>query len=322
MAELHNHTHHHSHNHPHAHAHGHSHSHIPTNFTSAFIIGIVLNTLYVVVEFGYGVAVNSMSLIADAGHNLSDVLGLLLAWGAAWLAKRNASKKHTYGFRKSTILASLINSVLLFVAIGAITIEAIQRFFNPVSVPGSVVMIVAGIGLVINAATAMLFMRGKEHDLNIKAAFMHMAADALVSGGVVVAGLVVLLTGYTFIDPLVSLIIVVILALGSWRMLRDSASLTMDGVPEAVDYNQVAAYLSQIPGVIGVHDLHIWAMSTTENAMTVHIVTNEAKNNNDFTAHIAEHLHSHFSVHHSTIQMEINERMHDCDHTPCAEVKG
>lgn len=318
MSESHNHTHHHSH----PHSNGHSHAHIPANFTSAFVIGIVLNTLYVVVEFGYGVAVNSMSLIADSGHNLSDVLGLLLAWGAAWLAKRNASKKHTYGFRKSTILASLINSVLLFVAIGAITIEAVQRFFNPVSVPGSVVMIVAGIGIVINAATAMLFLRGKENDLNIKAAFIHMAADALVSAGVVVAGLGVLLTGYTFIDPLVSLVIVVILALGSWRMLKDSASLTLDGVPEAVDYNQVAAYLREVPGVISVHDLHIWAMSTTENAMTVHLVTNEVKNNNDFTALIAEHLHSHLSVHHSTIQLEINERMHDCDDTPCGKIQG
>ena len=258
----------------------HNHNHLLTsnNYNKAFLTGITLNVIYILVEVFYGLMINSMALLADAGHNFSDVLGLLLAWGAAYLAKTATTEKRTYGFRKSTILAAFFNSILLMIAVGAITIEAIRKLIYPEPVHGQTMMIVAGIGVVINAITALFFMKGREKDLNIKGAFLHMAADAGVSLGVVLAGFVILSTGWLWVDPAISLLIVLVITIGTWGLLRDSFHLSMDAVPKDIDLKEVGNYLKGINGVDEVHDLHIWAMSTTETALTAHLVIpNETK---------------------------------------------
>ncbi|URW75861.1 cation diffusion facilitator family transporter [Sphingomonas donggukensis] len=295
------------------HDHGaHGHSHAPKDFGRAFAIGTALNLGFVIVEAVYGLIAGSMALLADAGHNLSDVLGLLIAWGAATLAKRRPSGRYTYGLRSSSILAALFNAVLLLVAISVIAIEAIRRFAEPAPVAGTTVMIVAGIGIVINSATALLFMSGRKGDLNIRGAYLHMAADAGVSAAVVVAGLAIVLTGQSWIDPVISLAIVAVVAIGTWGLLRDSVNMSLQAAPANIDPDRIAAFLRKQRGVKGVHDLHIWPISTTETALTAHLLVPEGYPGDSFTATIAAALKERFEIGHATIQIET-----DAD-APCA----
>ena len=282
------------------------HGHASANYDKAFAIGIALNVSYVVVEAVFGALSHSLALVADAGHNLSDVLSLLLAWGASRLSQMQPTKRYTYGLRSSSILASLINAIILLIAMGAIAWEAIRRFNQPQEIPGGTVMAVAAFGVVINAATALLFVKGRESDLNIKGAFLHMAADAGVSLGVVIAGFAIIRTGLYWIDPLTSLIIVAIIAIGTWGLLRDSARLALHAVPPNIDANKVKAYLAALPKVVGVHDLHIWPMSTTETALTAHLEMPDGDRGDEFLHDICQHLHDHFKIEHCTIQIEQN----------------
>lgn len=300
-----------AHNHNH-HNHNHSAHASVESMNKAFLIGIVLNTLFVIIEAGYGIWVNSMALLADAGHNLSDVLGLILAWGAAHLALRLPTKDRTYGYRKSTILAALFNAIILMVAVGAIGFESVTRFFKPEPVEGLTMIYVAGIGVIINSATAFLFMKGKETDLNIKGAFIHMAADAAISLGVVVAGFIIYKTGLFWIDPVLSLFIMLIILAGTWNLLKDSFNLAMDSVPVDIEIHLVEAYLDSLPEVKCFHDLHIWAMSTTENALTVHIVKEGTSIDDNLTHKICKDLHSKFGIEHTTIQYESGNKELNC----------
>lgn len=290
------------------------HHHGPVRHDRAFAIGVALNVVYIVAEVIAGFAVNSMALLADAGHNTGDVVSLLLAWGASWLAQRPTTRRHTYGLRKASVLASLTNAVLLLLAIGAIAWEAARRFADPQPVAGSTVMWVAGLGVVINTATALLFMRGRHHDINVKGAYLHMAADAGVSLGVVFAGVAIHFTGATWIDPVASLVIVGVIAAGTWGLLRDSFNLAMDAVPEGIDPTAVRRFLGEQPGVTGVHDLHIWAMSTTATALTAHLVKPDAGNEDAFLARVADDLRERFDIGHATIQIERAPNSHrGCD---------
>ena len=298
----------HSHEHGHDHAHGHGHAHAPKDFGRAFLIGIVLNTGFVVVEAVYGWLSGSMALIADAGHNLSDVLALLLAWGASAAAKRPPTQRFTYGFKSSTILAALANAGLLLIAIGAILFETLRRVAEPAPVQGETMAIVAGIGILVNAGTAALFLKGQD-DINIRGAFLHMAADALVSLGVVIAGLAILWTGERWIDPAVSIAIVLVIAWGSWGLLKDSVAMSLLAVPKTVSQSGVHAYLAGLPGVEAVHDLHIWPMSTTETALTAHLVMPGGHPGDAFLREVAEELSHHHRIGHTTIQIE---RDRDC----------
>src|SRR5215471_11407114 len=284
----------------------HDHGHGPANYDKAFAVGIALNVSYVVVEAVFGVLTGSLALIADAGHNFTDVLSLLLAWGATRLSRMQPTKRYTYGLRSSSILASLVNAIILLIAIGAIAWEAIRRFNQPQEIPGGTVMIVAAFGVVINAATALLFVKGRKSDLNIKGAFLHMAADAGVSLGVVVAGFAIFRTGLYWIDPATSLVIVAIIAVGTWGLLRDSARLALQAVPPGIDANEVMAYLAGLPRVVGVHDLHIWPMSTTETALTAHLEMPNANAGDKFLHDVCQHLHDEFKIEHCTIQIEQN----------------
>ncbi|MXP29941.1 cation diffusion facilitator family transporter [Porphyrobacter algicida] len=295
--------------HGHDHSHGHGHSHAPANFGSAFLIGVVLNTAFVVVEAAYGVLSGSMALIADAGHNLSDVLALLLAWGASVAARRPPSGRFTYGYKSSTILAALANAMLLLVAIGGIGFETIHRLANPSPIQGGTMAVVAGVGIAVNAGTAMLFVRGRHDDINIRGAFLHMAADALVSLGVVVAGLAILATGALWIDPLTSLAIIVVIAWGTWGLLKDSVKMGLQAVPPGISEDKVRGYLSSLTGVVTVHDLHIWPMSTTETALTAHLVMPGGHPGDDFLREVAQELSHHYSIGHATLQIE---RDSDC----------
>lgn len=291
---------------------GSNHNHGPANYNKAFAIGITLNVLYVIVEFVYGLIYDSMALIADAGHNLSDVLGLLLAWGASSLAAKSPSKNMTYGYRKSTILAAFINSIILMVAVGAIAYESIGRFFNPKEVAGESLMIVAGIGVVINTLTALLFISGSKKDLNIKGAFLHMAADAGISLGVVLAGLIISLTNYYWIDPVISLIIVVVITIGTWGLLKESFSMSMDAVPKGINLSEVKEFLLEQSGVSQVHDIHIWPLSTTETALTAHVVRLNNEGHDEFLSLMSRELHDKYEISHVTIQVESSEIDVDC----------
>lgn len=292
--------------------HNHNHSHAPEELNKAFAIGVVLNSLYIIVEAAYGIMVNSMALLADAGHNLSDVLGLILAWGASYLALKQPTKMHTYGYRKSTILAALLNAIILILAVGAIGVEAVQRFITPKPIDGSIIIYVAAIGVLINGVTAALFINGKEKDLNIKGAFLHMAADAAVSVGVVIAGAVILNTNLYWIDPLISLIIMTVILISTWNLLKDSFNLAMDCVPANIDSKKVEEYFNSLPEVNEFHDLHIWGMSTTENALTVHIIKHEPFIDDKLTHKINHALHEKFGIEHTTIQYEAGEKKFKC----------
>ena len=290
--------------HNHGSSDGHSHA-APTNFGRAFAVGIALNMTFVVVEFLYGVWGNSLSLIADAGHNLSDVLGLALAWGAIWLARRQTTEKRTYGYRRSTILAALINAMTILIAVGVVAWEAVRRFFEPsVEVNSGWMILVASIGILINAGSAYLFMAGSKEDLNVRGAFAHLAADAAVSLGVVLTGVVIAYTGWWILDPVVSLVISAVIVWGTWSLLRDSFNLVLDAVPEGIDLQEVREYLLDLNDCRDVHDLHVWAMSTTENALTAHIVIPNSANDDTLIKQTSKELRKRFGIEHATLQIE------------------
>jgi len=278
----------------------------------AFAIGVVLNLGFVAVEAAFGVVAGSLALLADAGHNLGDVLGLLLAWGATYLARLRPTRRRTYGWRSSTILAALVNAAILLVAVGGIASEGVRRLYEPARVAGKTVMLVAAVGIVINAATALLFRPRRKHDVNIRGAFLHLAGDAAVSAGVVVAGVGMLATDWQWLDPIVSLIIAVVLLVGSWRLLRDSINLALHAVPEGIDPEQVRRYLCGLPGVMAVHDLHIWAMSTTETALTVHLVKPNPEADDAVISRATEELRELFGIQHTTMQWERENHSGPC----------
>jgi cobalt-zinc-cadmium efflux system protein len=303
----------HSH-HGHDHGPGHHHHHAPKDFNRAFLIGVTLNVVYVIVEAGYGFATGSLALLGDAGHNLSDVLGLIMAWIASRLLLRPPTDRRTFGLRRSTILAALGNAVILLIAIGAIAWEAIQRLLNPQPVPGTVIMIVAGIGIVINGATAALFHSGRKEDLNIRGAFLHMLYDAVISAGVVLTGLLILFTGWYWVDPLVSVVIVVLIAIGTWDLFKQSLNLALDAVPAGVDPDAVLKYLEELPGVLAVEDLHIWGLSTTDTALTVHLVAPEVDSDELITS-IHNDMQYKFAIGHCTIEVARSHIKRPCSLT-------
>lgn len=290
----------------------HAHDQEINNYNRSFALGIGLNVLFVGIEAGYGLYAESLALLADAGHNLSDVLSLLLAWGAILLAGKAATEKRTYGFRKVTIMASLVNAVLLLVVLGGITWEAISRFFHPSPADGMVIIVVAGIGVVINALTALLFVSGQKHDLNIRGAFIHMAADAGVSLGVVLAGILITNTGWLWVDPVTSLAIAGVILIGTWGLLTESMNAALDTVPKGIDISGIRSYLSGLEKVTRIHDLHVWPLSTTEVALTAHLVVIAPALDNDFLITVQNHLHDHFNIEHCTIQVEQEDDTASC----------
>jgi cobalt-zinc-cadmium efflux system protein len=307
--------HYHAHSPVHRHGHGH-HARAGADYGRAFAIGIGLNLGYVAVEAAFGVVAGSLALLADAGHNLGDVLGLTLSWGAAVLSRRQPSHRFTYGFRSSSILAALANAAILLVVTGGIAWEALGRLSHPVPVAGGIVAWVAAAGILVNGGTALLFARGRRRDLNVKSAFLHMAADALVSAGVVVTGIAVILTGVAWLDPAVSLIVSAVIVYGTWSLLRDSTRLALDAVPDGIDAMAVRAHLAALPGVAAIHDLHIWGMSTTETALTCHLVMPAGHPGDAALSHIARELEAHFGIHHATIQIELGDTDEVCALTP------
>ncbi|NMT62518.1 cation diffusion facilitator family transporter [Marinobacter orientalis] len=291
----------------------HQHNHAPRHFGRAFAIGVTLNVVFVVIEAFYGWQAGSLALLADAAHNLSDVGGLLLAWAAFGAAQLNPNLRHSYGWRKGSILASFANAVILLVAMGSLAWEAFERLQAPSPVAAGTVMVVAGIGVVINAVTAWLFLAGSEGDLNIRGAFLHMAADALVSLGVVVAGAIYLWQGWGWIDPVMSLVIALVIVMGTWSLFRHSLHLLFDGVPEGIDLTEVQEALLELPGVVSVHDLHVWAMSTRENAITAHLVLAPGDRDNDRLLTLAtDMLHGRFGIHHTVLQQESEAYAANC----------
>jgi cobalt-zinc-cadmium efflux system protein len=308
------HTHSHAHDDHAGHAHGPDggHIHAPASFGTAFAIGIGINTAFVIAEGLFGYFSNSVALVADAGHNLSDVLGLVVAWVAAILSRRAPSARFTYGLRGSSILAALFNAVFLLVAVGAIAWEAVQRLLHPEPVAGLTVIVVAAIGILVNGITAWLFASGRKGDLNIRGAYLHMAADAAVSAGVVIAGVVILFTGWSWLDPLTSLVVSAVIVWGTWSLLRDSMAMSLNAVPQGIDPSAVRFYLENCEGVIEVHDLHIWPMSTTEVALTCHMVIPAGRPGDAFLMQIAHHLEQRFGIQHATLQVETEPDL------PCA----
>ncbi|MES2536083.1 MAG: cation diffusion facilitator family transporter [Pseudomonadota bacterium] len=300
-----------SHHHHHHHHAGHHHA-APANHNRAFILAIALNTGFVIVEFAYGFIADSTALMADAGHNLSDVLGLLLAWGAALLSRTQPAGRYTYGLRSTSILAALFNAMLLLLACGAIALHAVQRFVEPAEVAGLTVSVVAAIGLVINGFSAWLFMAGSKHDLNLRGAYLHMALDAAVSLGVVITGLAMMLTRWYWLDPVISLVIVAVVLLGTWGLLRDAIRLSLSAVPAHIDLEAVQSFLAALPGVVDVQDLHIWGMSTTESALTAHLVMPDGYAGDEFMAHVSAELKSQYAIHHCTLQIKQNAAGIDC----------
>lgn len=290
----------------------HTHHHGPASFSRAFAIGIALNIAFVATEAYYGWRVGSLALLADAGHNLSDVAGLVLAWGAALAAGRLPDHRHTYGWQRASILAAFANAVLLLVAMGSLLWEAGHRLQAPHPTDGITIMVVAAVGVLVNGATAALFMAGSQSDMNIRGAFLHMAADALVSLGVVAAGALYLWTGWAWLDPVTSMAIALVIIAGTWGLFRQSLHLLFDGVPESVALAEVDALLRALPGVKGVHDLHVWAMSTTEIALTAHLVMPGGHPGDAFLEKIAHDLHHHFHITHPTIQIEFDDPNHGC----------
>jgi cobalt-zinc-cadmium efflux system protein len=292
------------------------HHHGPAAYDRAFLIGITLNTGFVIAEALYGFLANSLALLADAGHNLGDVLGLLLAWAAASLARRLPSARFTYGMKRTPILASLANAMLLLVASGAIVFEAVRRLQSPAAVDETTVIWVAFIGILINGVTALGFMAGRKSDLNIRGAFLHMVADAVVSLGVVLSGLAVLYTGWLWIDPAVSIVVALVIVVGTWSLLKEAVSLSLDAVPATVDRQAIETYLAGLPGVSEVHDLHIWAMGTTDIALTVHLVRPGATLDDGLLAQACRDLSARFGIAHATLQVESGDPAHPCTLAP------
>lgn len=310
---MHTHT---DHGHPHVHAgdHAHTHQHTPKSFNRAFAIGVVLNLGFVLIEALFGLMANSLALLADAGHNLSDVLGLLLAWGASLLVQKAPTRRHTYGLRRSSVMAALFNALFLLVAVAVIAWEAMMRLADPQPIASGTVIVVASIGIAINSYTAWLFMDGKDRDMNIRGAYLHMAADAAISLGVVLAAVAIFYTGWLWLDPLVSLFIAIVIAFSTWKLLHESLNLSLDAVPGHIQADKVQAYLESLPGISEVHDLHIWAMSTTEVALTAHLVKPDGHLDDALLAEIAEELQEHFDIQHTTLQFEYGNH-----HVPCRQ---
>jgi cobalt-zinc-cadmium efflux system protein len=281
----------------------HSH-HQQIDFGRAFALGVLLNTGFIVAEVIFGLFSHSLSLLADAGHNLGDVLGLLMAWAALGLERRSPTRRFTYGLRRTSVLAALFNAILLLVSVGAIALEAVRRIREPAPVAGLTMIWVAASGVVVNGLTAWMFVGGRKNDLNIRGAFLHMAADAAVSAGVVVAGFVILRTGWDLLDPISSLLIVVIILVGTWGLLRDAINLALDAVPRGIDPGAVKVFLEQLPGVAEIHHLHVWGLSTTETACTAHVVKREPQLDDQLLKQIAHELHDRFGIEHTTIQFE------------------
>jgi cobalt-zinc-cadmium efflux system protein len=316
-AQPHSHAHSHEPTHSHAHAHSHSHAHSPgSGHGRAFAVGILLNLVIVVAEVAYGVLGHSMALLSDAAHNASDVLGLALAWAATLLARRKPSARRTYGLRRMTILAALGNAVFLLVGTGGVGWEAIRRMPAPGPVDARIVMVVAGGAAVVNLLSALLFSKGRHSDLNVRSAFLHLAGDAAIAAGVVVSGLVVLETGWTRVDPITSLVVSVLVLYSTWSLLKDSLNLALDAVPEGIDPEEVRAFLCGLPGVSEIHDLHIWAMSTTENALTAHLVMPDNAGSPAFLGDVCKALHERFRIEHSTLQVEPPDAPAPCRQAP------
>ena len=290
----------------------HHHHHAAPDYNRAFAVGVALNIIFVVIEVAYGVMANSLALITDAGHNLSDVLGLLLAWGASYLAGKKPSRRRTYGYSRATILASMFRGLLLLAAVAVISWEAVTRFFTPSEPVGQTIMIVAGIGVLINSITAWFFVSGKDHDLNIRGAYLHMAADALVSLGVVISGFVIWKFGLKWFDPLSSLLIAAVIFWSTWGLLRDSLNLAVDAVPRDIDPEVIRKWLSDQPGVEGLHDLHIWPISTTQTALTAHLLMPEPPAEDEFLHDLAMQLQKMFKISHATFQIERGDGDHPC----------
>lgn len=280
------------------------HTHQPADYSRAFAIGIGLNLAFVLVEVGYGFSANSMALIADGGHNLSDVLGLVISWGGAWLTGLSPSPRFSYGLKKASILSALINALLLLVAVGAIAAEAVRRLFHPAPTDGHVVIIVAAIGIAVNGATAWLFSRGRNRDINIRGAFLHMAADAAVSGAVVISGFVILWSKRQWVDPAMSLAVAAIILWSSWSLLKESVGMTLAGVPSGIELEQVETELGKLDGVDAIHDLHVWPLSTTETALTAHLIVAEAVATDRVLEAARRMLHDRFGIEHCTLQVE------------------
>lgn len=315
-------AHHHEHDHNHddhqhehdcgGHSHGHGHHHVPKSFGKAFAIGISLNLIYVIAEAAWGFWGNSLALLADAGHNLSDILALACAWVAAILSQKRPTDNFTYGYRRTSILASLTNAVILLIVTGGIIWEAIERLLHPAPVAGWTVIIVAAIGVIVNGLTAMMFVSGHKEDLNIKGAFLHMAYDALLSLAVVITGIIILFTDFNILDPIISLVVSVVIIMGTWSLLKDSVTLAVDGVPTNINRKEVESYLRALPSILDLHDLHIWAMSTTETALTVHLVSNVDHRLDDFLTVTAQQLQDKFKIGHTTIQIELQHEAESC----------
>ena len=314
----HNHDQKHDHKHDHGHAHGgHGHHHhVPKNFDAAFAIGAFLNLAFVGAELTYGYMAKSLALVADAVHNFADVVGLLLAWGAAWLSRRAPTDERTFGYRRASILAALLNACLLFLAVGGIIIEAVQRFAHPAPIQTQMMIWVAAVGIAINFGTAMLFWKGQKHDLNLRAAFIHMIGDAAISAGVVVAGLIIMYRGWVWMDPAISLVVSVIVLAGCWGLAREALHLSLDGVPKHINRRSVLVYLHELPGVTGVHDLHIWAMSTTEVALTVHLMRPGMPTDDVFLHKVAHDLQETYQIGHVTVQIEAGNAREACKLAP------
>jgi cobalt-zinc-cadmium efflux system protein len=300
----------------HAHHHEHDDPTAGAGYGTAFAVGLALNLGFVAIEAGFGFLAHSVALIADAGHNLGDVLGLAIAWGASLLAQLEPSHRFTYGLRSSSILAALFNAVVLLIAVGAIAVEAVDRLMAPVAVQSGIVMAVAAAGIVVNGVSAFLFRRGRHGDLNIRAAFQHMLADAAVSLGVVLAGALILLTGRLWIDPAASLVVAAVIIVGSWRLLRDAVNLALHGVPAGIDAGAVRRHLDALAGVTQVHDLHIWPMSTTETALTCHLVMPTGHPGDEMLTELAHELQERFAIDHATIQVETGDPDHPCKLVP------
>lgn len=291
---------------------GGSHNHTSSNYGRAFAIGIALNLSFVIVEFIYGKLAHSLALVADAGHNLSDVLGLAFAWGAAWLSSRHPTANRTYGMRRSSILAALINAITLLIAVGAVAWEAVQRFRSPEPIQGKTVILVAAVGILINSLSAWLFASGRKGDLNIRGAFLHLASDAAVSFGVVITGFIIIATGWNWLDPVVSLGISMVIVIGTWELLRDSLNLALDAVPEGIDLEGVKKYLATLPTCVDVHDMHIWGMSTTETALTAHLVAERGIFDDAMLSKVTGELLERFQIEHVTLQIEAGDPESPC----------
>jgi cobalt-zinc-cadmium efflux system protein len=301
--------------------HDHLHQHtpsVPLRMNLSFAVAVIANLLFTLVETILAFEANSTSLLGDAGHNFSDVLGLLLAWGATYLVGRTSGSDYSYGYRRTTILAALLNSMILLFAGGFIALQSIERLYNPVATSEMLIIVVALVGIFVNGGTALLFMKSSQNDLNVKGAFLHLAYDALISAGVVVGGVVILFTGWLWVDPLMGLLITVVIVYGTWALLRDSVNLILDAVPQGIDRTGIVAYLSELPGVAQVHDVHIWAMSTQENCLTAHLVMPDHTlwDQEDGYSQVGSMLRDNFAIHHVTLQVEKDP---DCQTQDCDE---